>query len=505
LPAVSGESDSHGGRSEDESDKAARKGPPPEPPPDRPSRVGRFLQTYSGFLSSFVIGVAGLVATSIWQYRQSQIATEQSHSEQAIARTKAENDWRIARAEILSKNLNVLSLQGPASADQRFGVLLSLTRGSIIDPELAVSYALELGKDNASYMRAVLEATAQKNYNQLAQGFKLTCLQRYGVEKAADICRDDDLAARSDAIAQVFQDELEATATVNANAVASTGPLSILREERDVQAIPGKMAWLFEPYLQDLYERRQWQEIQRFENFSTGARLVGALVLATARTGELISNSEAAVLDRFHGDRRKWLVGYLLGRTCDADCRGKLVDVMLSSYGEAEGDYDEPLRRLLRQPRAEAAPTFGHLHARLLWCQVDADDLALFRDRVLVPALVDALASLAKSEPGKPDPKDQKEQKEKEKEKEKAKPDGTAEDLVDLFALVPEPASTDPAAEGWKQATAALARAGDRLQRVFINRRAASARERSNPPPMIRKVNFCNAGTTYPRAPIEPQ
>src|SRR5215471_20410197 len=183
--------------------------------PDRTTRLGRFIQTYHGFLSSFVIGVAGLIATSIWQYRQSQVAAEQARSEQAIARTKADNDWRIARAEILSKNLNVLSTQGPASADQRFGVLLSLTRGAIIDPELAVSYALELGRDNASYMRAVLESTANKNYNQLAQGFKLTCLQRFGVAKAAEICKDDALAERSDAIAQVFQDELEAVTTAN--------------------------------------------------------------------------------------------------------------------------------------------------------------------------------------------------------------------------------------------------------------------------------------------------
>jgi len=127
------------------------------------SRLGKFIQTYHSFLSSFVIGVAGLVATSIWQYRQSQISAQQAASEQAIARTKAENDWRIARAEILSKNLNVLSAQGPSSADQRFGVLLSLTRGAIIDPELAVSYAMELGKDNPTYMRTVLEATGQKN------------------------------------------------------------------------------------------------------------------------------------------------------------------------------------------------------------------------------------------------------------------------------------------------------------------------------------------------------
>ena len=57
-----------------------------------------------------------------------------------------------------------------------------------------------------------------------------------------------------------------------------------------MQASPGKMAWLFEPYLQDLYERRQWKEIERFEEFSPGARLVAALVLATARTGELVSS-----------------------------------------------------------------------------------------------------------------------------------------------------------------------------------------------------------------------
>ena len=79
-------------------------------------KLGKFIQTYRSFLSSFVIGVAGLVATSIWQYRQSQIAAEQATSEQAIARTKADNDWRIARAEILSKNLNVLSAQGPQHA-----------------------------------------------------------------------------------------------------------------------------------------------------------------------------------------------------------------------------------------------------------------------------------------------------------------------------------------------------------------------------------------------------
>src|SRR5262249_27278771 len=157
---------------------------------------------------------------------------------------------------------------------------------------------------------------------------------------------------------------------------------------------------------------------------------------ATARTGELVSASESAELDKFHADRRKWLAGYLLGRNCDPDCRGKLVDVMLSSYGEAEGDYDGALKSLLRQSHPEAAPTFGHLHARLLWCQVDADDLASFRDHVLVPTLADALAA------SKPDPTQ-------------------LEDLVGLIALVPEPTATDTQAQdGWKKVMAALPHAG---------------------------------------------
>jgi hypothetical protein len=158
-----------------------------------------------------------------------------------------------------------------------------------------------------------------------------------------------------------------------------------------------------------------------------------------------------------------------------------LVDVMLSSYGEAEGDYDDPLKRLLRQPHAEAAPTFGHLHARLLWCQVDGDDLASFRDRVLVPSLTEALA---------------------------AKPDPTLlEDLVGLIALVPEPATTDAKAQdAWKKMMAALPRAGEKAQRTLATRRAASARERANPPPMIKKVNFCNAAAAaFPNSAIEAQ
>lgn len=446
------------------------------PPQHEVSKFGHFIQTYSGFLSSFVIGVAGLIATSVWQYRQSKTAEQQSLSEQAIAKTKADNDWRITRADILSKNLNVLSTQGPNTADQRFGVLLSLTRGAIIDPELAVSYALELGRDNPSYMRSVLESTANKNYEQLSQGFKMTCLQRFGVEKAAEICKDDALSERSDAIADVIQDELNASL---ASGNASAGPLALLHDEREVQEIAGRLSWLFEPYLQDLYERRQWKEIERFESTSTGARLVAALMLATARTGELVSPTEAASLDAFHAARRKWLTAYVFGSTCDPECRGKLVDVMLSSFGESHGDYDEPLRKLLRQTRAEAGGTVSHLHARLLWCQIDGNDLVELRDRVLVPAFAESLA----------DPH--------------VDPTMLA-DLAGLVALVPEPDAADAAAQPvWKAMLAALGHANEKVQRAYSSRRATAARERANPPPMIKKVNFCNAASATPFPKLE--
>lgn len=440
-------------------------------PPPGPSRLGHFIQTYSSFLSSFVIGVAGLVATSIWQYRQSQTAANTAASEQAIAKTKAENDWRIARAEILAKNLNVLASQAPDSADQRFGVLLSLTRGSILDPELAVSYALELGKVNPDYMRSVLASTAQKNYVQLEHAFALTCLQRFGVERAVELCKDDKLAERSDAIAQLVEDELEAARAAGATA---QGPLTLLREEREVQSRPGKMMWLFEPYLQDLYERRQWNEITAFESSSVGARLIAALVLATARTGELVSTTEQAELVRFHAERRKWLVSYMFGRTCDSECRGKLVDVMLSTYGEAQGDYDEALRKLVQLGRPESGPAMARLHARLLWCQVDGDDLQEFRDRVLVPAMTAALAN-------------------------KGADRSMLEDLLALVAMVPEPVpdgpspTPTPAVAAWKALSAAIEKADDRLGRVYTARRTSARRERANPPPMIKKVDFCTA------------
>src|SRR5690348_7957494 len=102
-----------------------------EQSPEDESRIGRFITKYHTFLSSFVIGAAGLIATSIWQYRQSETARRQAESQQRVAETQAANQWRIERAEILAKNLQVLASQGPGSVEQRYGVLLSLARGDI--------------------------------------------------------------------------------------------------------------------------------------------------------------------------------------------------------------------------------------------------------------------------------------------------------------------------------------------------------------------------------------
>ncbi len=448
----------------------------------RMAQLGVFIQKYHSFLSSFVIGLAGLIATSIWQYRQSRTAAAESETQLRLAREKHLNDWKIARAEILAKNLDVLATQGAGSADRKFGVLLSLTRGNILDPELAVSYALELGKDNAYYMRSVLSSTASKNYAQLAQAFALTCLQRFGVDRDVDLCRDDRLADRSEAIAEVIREDLEAASVLgHAPPPTSTdtldapvrppgehGPLSLLAREQEVQGMAGKLAWLFEPYLQDLYEHKRWSDIDRFENSSPGARLVAALALATARTGELLSEQESRQLREFHLARRRWLAKYLFGRTCDGDCRARLVEFMLSTVQESSGDYDEVLTDLLLRPRAEVGGAVNHIHGRLLWCQIDPDDLTLLRDRVILPAGERLFAPAG--QPASKDPL-------------------TRADLASLIALCDPP--PDPTARARYDRVLAGIRADAELGRLFTARQTRAQRQRTSPPAMVRKVNFC--------------
>src|SRR5215831_19458693 len=266
----------------------------PESTESQSTRIGKFIQTYPEFLSSFVIGAAGLIATSIWQFRQAEIAARQAAAQQKVAETQAENNWKIEKADILSKNLQTLSAQGAGNVEQRYGVLLSLTRGNILDPELAVSYALELGKENPEYMRSVLANTEGKDYWRLAHSFEPTCEQRYGITRPVPICSVDKLADRSAAIADLINDDYQASSLRK-----QPGPLVLLQDEHQVQSQTTRMTWLFAPTLIRLYERRLWKDIQQFEGTSPGARLVSALVLSTARTGELVSQDEAARLEKF--------------------------------------------------------------------------------------------------------------------------------------------------------------------------------------------------------------
>src|ERR1700737_4869015 len=337
--------------------------------PSGGSRFAKFIQTYHTFLSSFVIGAAGLIATSIWQFRQSETAKQQAAAQLEISKRQAENSWRIERAQILAKNLQVLSAPGAANVEERYGVILSLTRGELLDSELAVSYALDLGKEKPEYMRSILSSTANKDYWRLARAFEPTCEERYGISRAVEICQVDKLADRSAAIAELIWDEIQTSSGSN-----NLGPLALLEDEREVQLHATRLFALFSPTLINYYERRQLNQIRQFEGRSAGARLVAALILAQARTGELGSGEEANKLEQFHAEHRKWLRQYLLGSSCNLEGKGKVVEVMLTGYKEAEGDYDQPMRTLLERSRAESSTAMSHLHSRLLWCQVDGED-----------------------------------------------------------------------------------------------------------------------------------
>jgi hypothetical protein len=463
-PAEDGKSTTKQDAAESKSEAADKANPEgnESKPDEETSKFGRFIMKYHTFLSSFVIGVAGLIATSMWQYRQSETQRRQAESQQKVAETQADNQWRIERAEILAKNLQVLASSGPGTVEQRYGVLLSLARGNILDPELAVSYALELGKDNPEYMGSVLANTAGKDYHRLSRAYVMSCEEKYGIARNVPICVNDKLAARSEAIAQLISDEVQA-----AQVSGQPGPLILLKDEREVQQNVARLSGLFEPTLTEYYQRRQRNEITRFQSYSKGAHVVASLVLAASRTGEFVTTDEAKKLDAFHGQQTDWLAKYMMGPSCDAECKGKMIEVMVSNYQESQGDYDASLRKLLESPHAQSGNAVSRLHARLLWCQVDNSDLLPLRDHVLVPAVVEMLGA------AKPDP-------------------AVVDDLVGLLALVPEPEGTDKeAAAAWKSVMAQLDKPASRYGRIFRDRRATAQRERVAPPPAMKKVSFC--------------
>ncbi len=437
---------------------------------DQPSRVGKFIQTYHSFLSTFVIGAAGLVATSMWQFRQAETAARQAESQARIATVQAENSWRIERAEILSKNLNVLSSTGTDTVEQRYGVLLSLTRGNILDTELAVSYALELGKDSPAYMESVLAATPDKSYARLASAFELSCHQRFGTTRDLPFCLAQNRIERSAALTDLFADETEA-----ALQHARPGPTELLRDERAVLSMPLRLCALFGQYLSELHERRQLQEIKRFEELSTGAHLISALLLSANQNGAFVAASEAHEVDGFRKQHAAWLRSYLFGASCNAECKAKLVEIMLSWYDEAEGRFDDAFRELFARPRIEVGMALSRLHVRLLSCQLDAQDGVAFRDQLLVPLLTET-AKQAKST------------------------DTTLlEDLLALLALAPDPALTtdaqaQPTREAWNAALAAARSSHPEVyDRAFTRGRTQAQATRKNPPTKLKRGMFCSA------------
>jgi len=439
---------------------------PAKPSDDEPtSRLGRFFHRYATLLSSTVLGIAGLAATSIWQFRQAANAQQQAESQQHVAEEQAENSWKIERADILSKNIAVLASTGSDTVEQRYGVLLSLTRGNLLDPELAVSYALELGKDSPDDMASVLANVQSKDYARLARAFTLSCEERFGTSPAIDACNDK-LGGRSAAIAQLFADDTEpALGTKNPS------PLALLADERRVQVGVQRLTALFEPLLVSLYEGRKWQEIDQFLGASTGAHLVGSLGLSAAHTGEFVTEGETKQLADFHATQSKWLVGYLGGSTCDAECKSRTLDVMVSHYAESQGSFDGVVRDLLTSPRAQSGMAVTFLHTRLLWCQVDDGDLVPLRDHVLVPAATAVLGN-AKADPL------------------------VREALLSLVALVPEPAAGDPGTAGWQALNAAADKAGGAVARTLRDRRTTAEQQRQNPPPKFKKRDFCTAAAT---------
>jgi len=435
-----------------------------DPPP---SKLGKFIVRYPTFISSLVVGIAGLIATTIWQYRNFHSQRETAAAQQKIAETQAANSWKIERAEILGKNLQTLAASGTDTLDQRYGVLLSLTRAEIIDPELALSYALELGKDRVEYMQSVLANTPNKDYSRLLRAYSLSCEERFGVSPAIDACQDR-LAPRSDALGELVGDELAiAMAGEASTTLSASNPLSLLKDERKVQANLAPLTGLFETAITNLYEHRQWDDLDRLAKTSPGAHLVVSLIVAAARTGEFVTDDEAKALDQMHATHTKWLADYLASKPCDAECKGKMVEIMISHYSESQGDFDKAMRALLEGARNQAGAALSRLHTRLLWCQVDDSDLEPLRDRVLVPAATDLLAH----------------------------GDPTARDgVLSLLALVAEPTPPDPA---WTAMMTAIDHV-PATATVFRDRRAAAAKQRRAPPAALRKWNFCGAPSVAP-------
>src|SRR6185503_433937 len=146
---------------------------------------------------------------------------------------------------------------------------------------------------------------------------------------------------------------------------------------------PVRLSWLFAPYLSELYNRRQWSQIEKFESIGPGAHLITALVVGGTRPGDFVSSSEAPQVERFVAARTGWLNHYLFSSSCPAECKSRVVDMLLTGLAESSGQFVPILKALFTRPRAEVATALARLQTRLITCQVSENDLAALRDRVL--------------------------------------------------------------------------------------------------------------------------
>lgn len=467
----------------------AGSGPSASPPPSggsggepRPRRRGlwrtiaSFISANTNVVASFVIGAAGLLSTTLYQCNQSDLSRRQAEANMNIAREQAENSWRIERAKILSQNLQALTARGDGNVEQRYGVLLSLSRGSILEPDVAVSYALELGRDNPDYMSSVLSNIERKDkvfYRRLLAAYELSCRKKFGISsQLVAACKGDKLGSRSDALADFVSDELESVLLSG----RSEGPLYLLGDEREVEASLQKLLALFTPFLHEMYERRQWQTIEKFMASSASAKLIGAFVLATASDG-IEGSMERGKISAFRAQIASQVDEYLSNGT-DAEIRIRLLNYVLSHLLRGQETFVPALHRMLSRPRREIEPLVARMNTRLLWCQIDPLDGPLLRDLVLVPTLTEQL--------------------------QKAQPDlALVDDLLGLLSLLPEPAQSTPAWSGLLQQLGRLP--GSRYPKLYSERRALAQQQRkiadpapTPPQPVGRKV------AAGPPAPAQP-
>jgi hypothetical protein len=412
-----------------------------------------FVEKYSTFLSSFVLGLAGLIGTGLYQHEQTKISNEQAKASIEVSKNKAETDWKIARAEILSKNLQVLLTKGEDTVDQRFGVLLSLTREDIMDPELAMSYAFDL--NNADYIKSVILNIQRKNYAQIFNNFRLTCDLRYGVWRDTQLCKDADkkYEARARAIPDVVSEELGRSGVKE-----GPTPYSLLVDDKQVHAHLMRIVYLFSPYLRDVLDRQRLSDIATFEARSPSARLVAAFALAGDATGGQSTSDQTGARAKFHLERQQRLEKLLVEPACDFECRGQAVELLLNGLPEYGAAYAAVLRRVLSVRGPELEQVVTRLHARLLWCQVD---------KAAVDRLVrDVLVPLYLAETSTPPPA-------KKGERERA-----GEAVLDLLAMVDLPADV---------------KLPEAAAHALEPRRARARKERESPPQRLRSLNFCGA------------